>query len=118
MPKEVVVDGKTYEVPENIAQDIESFLSEAAMKPTEVNGVDIGIIDLLEELKTANWERLIPDLRTRQLLDLALYVDGYELHECAAVLTSCTMDTFDGANITVGELDPADILKVIRSGDF
>lgn len=115
---ELSVDGKSYRVTGEVFKQVQSVLANSKVEPVEINGVDAGIVSLLEELCEVDWKKVVPDLHARSLLSLAYFLSRYGVHEGASELANCSQDDFLVDPDISLDVEPHAVLKVIRNGDF
>lgn len=115
MTEVVAIDGVEYEVPPEVMQSIKKVIKDNGAK-VRVNDVDADVYALLEELANTNWKELIPDEHTRALLNMAIFVDRYEIYEGASELSNVDITHF-AQGLDLGG-NSYRVLEVVNSGDF
>lgn len=114
----VTIGEESFEIEDaDVIRNLRNTAKSKAAKAGRLNGVDVEVIELLAELSTANFEKLIPDPRTRALLSLLMFLEGYEVSEAVGVLQGKEYDRsyFDKHEIWgFVDVDPSSILREIH----
>lgn len=114
----LILGEEEYEIDAETAQKVGELLSAGGFdEPKMINGVDVEVINLLEEVATADWGKLVPDDHTAALIAMGLFVDYYDYHEGARELTNYHVGYFLDREWTVGE-HAERVLEIIKSGKF